>query len=163
MNRSRRFVLWFSFFLTATLLFFPIAFLSTLYWLENLPTSHLLAGTGIASILFSAVVATHKHRALSWRRIHLDFTDFPGSPVLRLEKELTRLGYRISQDGSGFSAGFRADYYLAPDIQVTWDGCACDLEGPSFYLQKLVRRHRRLQKRLARKIRQMTDGQTPPV
>jgi hypothetical protein len=162
MNRSRRWFLWISFFLTANVLFFPVAFLSSLYWMKTVPVPHVLLGSVVASIAFSAVVASHKFRALAWFTARLDFSrlDRPGPRLL--EKELTRLGYRVGGNNSVFRAGFRADYYLAPEIRVTWNDALCELEGPAFYVKKLERRHRRALKRLDRKIRHMTDSQAPP-
>ncbi len=96
-------------------------------------------------------------------RLQLDFSRFERPGPRLLEKELTRLGYRVSPENQIFRAGFRADYYLAPDILVTWSGTCCAIEGPAFYLKKLERRHRRAIRRLDRKISQMTDGQAPPA
>jgi hypothetical protein len=163
MNRSRRWFLWISFFLTANILFFPVAFLSTLYWMQTVPATQVLLGAALASIAFSAVVATHKYRALKWVRVRLDFARFDRPGPRLLEKELVRLGYRVSGREGEFAAGFRADYYLAPGIRAVWDEDTCELEGPAFYVNKLEKRHRRALKRLDRKIRQMTDGQTPPA
>ncbi|PKN46048.1 MAG: hypothetical protein CVU59_07220 [Deltaproteobacteria bacterium HGW-Deltaproteobacteria-17] len=162
MNRSRRWCLWISFFLTANVLFFPVAFLSTLYWMNTVPVAHVLLGSVAASIAFSAIIATHKYRALTWIQARLDFSRFDRPAPRILEKELTRLGYRVSGDETVFIAGFRADYYLAPEIRASWEGAICDLEGPAFYVRKLEKRNRRAIARLDRKIRQMTDGQTPP-
>ncbi|MBU1070183.1 hypothetical protein KJ975_11515 [Myxococcota bacterium] len=163
MNRSRRWCLWISFFLTANVLFFPVAFLSTLYWMNAVPVTHVLLGSAVASIVFSAVVATHKYRALTWIQARLDFSRFDRPAHRMLEKELTRLGYRVSGDETVFIAGFRADYYLAPEICASWDGAVCNIEGPAFYVKKLEKRNRRAIMRLDRKIRQMTDSQTPPT
>ncbi len=161
MNRSRRWFLWSSFFLTANVLFFPVAFLSTQYWMKTVPVTQVLLGAALASVAFSAVVASHKYRALRPKRARLEFIRFDRPAQRLLEKELTRLGYRVSGTEGVFIAGFRADYYLAPEIRVTWDDTACELEGPAFYVVKLEKRHRRALKRLDRKIRQMTDGQAP--
>jgi hypothetical protein len=163
MNRSRRWFLWISFFFTANVLFFPVAFLSSLYWMKTVPVSQVLLGSAAASIAFSAVVATHKYRALKWRQIRLDFSRFDRPGPRLLEKEMTRLGYRVGGDASFFRAGFRADYYLAPEIHAVWEGNLCELEGPAFYLRILEKRHRRALLRLDRKIRQMTDRQAPPA
>jgi len=163
MNRSRRWFLWISFFLTANVLFFPVAFLSTLYWLKTVTISHLLLGSAAASIAFSLVVASQKYRALKWMRVQLDFSRFGRPEPRMLEKELTRLGYRVFGESCVFRAGFRTDYYLAPDIHVTWKESLCEIVGPAFYLKKLEKRHRRAIRRMDRKIRQMTDSQAPPV
>ena len=163
MNRPRRWFLWISFFLTANVLFFPVAFLSSQYWMKTVPVTQVFLGAAIASVAFSAVVASHKYRALRWKRAHLDFARFDRPGPRLLEKELTRLGYRVSGSEGVFIPGFRADYYLAPEIRVTWDGSACELEGPAFYVVKLEKRHRRALLRQDRKIRQMTDGPSPPA
>ncbi len=160
MNRSRRCFLWFSFFLTAFFLFFPVAFFSSWYWLQNVQIPRLLVGTLAASAVFSVLLATVKYRDLKWISLQLDFSAFDGLGPRVLERELLRLGYRVHTENERFVAGFRADYYLAPDIRIRWEKDSCTLEGPAFYLKKLARRHRRAQARIerGRKIRQMTDG-----
>jgi len=153
MNRSRRCILWISFFLTAFLLFLPVAFFSAWYWLQNARLQDLLGGTLAMAIVFSGVVATVKYRELRWLAADLDFSAFDGFGPRVLERELLRLGYRVERENECYTAGFRADYYLAPDILVQWKGDACRIEGPAFYVKKIVKRHLRAQKRIARRTR----------
>lgn len=114
----------------------------------------------MTSVVFSALVALVKYRELKWWSIQLDFSAFDGFGPRVLERELLRLGYRVHTENKRYTAGFRADYYLAPDIFVHWQGDLCHIEGPAFYVKKIARRHRRAQARIARtrKIRQMTDS-----
>lgn len=149
MKRSRRCILWLSFFFTAFFLFFLVAFFSAWYWLPHVALVRIVSGTLAAAAVFSAVVATVKYRDLKWVSVELDFSAFEGLGPRLLERELLRLGYRV-HDAKRFIAGFRADYYLAPDICTAWEGAICRVEGPAFYVKKLARRHRKALARIAR-------------
>ncbi len=144
--------------MTSNALFFPVGFLSALYWMNTTPVSHLLMGSVAVSLGFSALFATSKYRKLRFVQLSLDFSNFEKPTVLWLERELNRIGYRIGSGNRIFSAGFRADYYLAPDITVTWENDLCTLTGPAFYARKIAKRHKRAEKRNLRKIRQSTDS-----
>ncbi|MDA3863255.1 MAG: hypothetical protein PF689_05230 [Deltaproteobacteria bacterium] len=145
MKTKKTLLLWFTFFLTTTITFGLILIPSYLYWMKNPSFSRaFLAGT-IGSVLFGLVYSVYKVKTLYYIKIELPFTIETEAFKEHLENELIRLGYRHGDQNHLFVAGFRSDYYMAPDIivELDSDSKAAKVKGPCFYLKKLKRRHNR--------------------
>ena len=145
MKTKKTLLLWLTFFLTTTITFGLILIPSYLYWMKNPSFSKaFLAGT-IGSLIFGLVYSVYKVKTLYYMEIELAFPNDPEAFNEHLENELIRLGYRHGDRDHLFVAGFRSDYYMAPDIIVEFDNDSkvAKVKGPCFYLKKLKRRHNR--------------------
>ncbi|MBU1238160.1 hypothetical protein KKF84_14465 [Myxococcota bacterium] len=156
MKKHNSSILFLSFFLTTAITFALITIPSYFYWSrgQSVQTAFIVGGAG--AVLFGIIYATFKMKTLNGHELELDFSALGVDGEQRICKELRRLGYR-EQDGTIYIAGFRADYYMAPDIHLKWQGETLVLSGPKFYLTKLFKRHRRFRRVQLRKIGQLTD------
>ena len=147
MNLRKTILLWSSFFVTVTTVFGLIAVPSYIYWFGNQRGSWIY---GIVSaLLFGLIYSFYKIKTLNYVEIEVDlgFIENDRERKNRLEKELVRIGYRPQDDGELFLAGFRADYYLSPDIHAEYKNDKVILKGPAFYVKKIGKRFVKLKKK----------------
>lgn len=94
----------------------------------------------VVSGIFSVIYATHKIHSLKCTEIRLDAEHV--SPEW-LEDRLLAFGYLPTEHQGVYTAGFRADYWMAPSIKVRKEGTDIVVSGPTFYLRKLMRSYKR--------------------
>lgn len=152
MKTRRPVLVWLNFFLTTSVVFATIAIPSFMYWNRKSQYDKVIPFGILITVLFSVIYATYKFKTLYDVEETLDFSNFSVNPTFWVERELVRLGFIPDPQGRIFSAGFRADYYMAPDFQVMQiDKNKVKIIGPCFYVRKLRRRFIRQMKRLNRK------------
>jgi len=152
MNLKKTILLWSSFFITVTSVFGLIAVPSYVYWFGNNESSWIY---GIAfALIFGLIHSFYKIKTLNYTKVELDLS-FIGNfkdQKNKLEKELRRIGYRPQGEGDLFLAGFRADYYLAPEITAEYKENRVILKGPAFYLKKIKKRINKAAKKSKKRI-----------
>ncbi|MBN2725038.1 MAG: hypothetical protein JXR95_13290 [Deltaproteobacteria bacterium] len=133
--------------MTTLIVFGMISIPSFMYWYQKSQYSKVIPmGVGL-TLLFAVFYASYKFRTLYNVEEIFDFADLTTGVSTWVEKQLVRLGFRPDAEGRVFSAGFRADYYMAPDIKVSYlSDNQVKISGPCFYIRKLRRRFRRLHK-----------------
>jgi hypothetical protein len=147
MGMRKNLIHWIAFFITTAIIFGFIAIPSYLYWSNGAHFNKAILYGGAGSIIFGLIYATYKYKTLYSINIELDFSEYGVNSDEWIEKELVRLGYISDDDEKTFVAGFRADYYMAPDIFIENKSEVKSVSGPAFYLKKLKRRFLRRKKR----------------